>query len=78
MSASEGTEIALSYYHSRSSSAWVFLFRESLNNDYIMSLCLYHRTIGREYFITPNTISRIWNSSKKYQIAKVNLCIISM
>ena len=46
MSVSEGTEIALSYYHSRSSSAWVFLFRESLKprlyNEF-MPLSAYNR-----------------------------------
>ena len=34
---------------------------------------LYQRTIDRENFITPNTIPRIGNSSKKYGLAKVYL-----
>ena len=39
-----------------------------------MSSCLYHRTVGKENFITPNTIPRIGNSFKKYRFAKVYLC----
>ena len=55
-----------------------FSLGRGLNNDYIMSSYLYQHKIGREYFITPNKIPRIWNSSKKYRIASVNLCINSM
>ena len=33
----------------------LFSLGRCLNNDYIMSSCLYQLTIGRENFITPNT-----------------------
>ena len=47
-----------------------------VNSDYIMSSCLYRRTLGKENFMTLDTSPRIGISCRKYRLDDIIVLLV--